>query len=345
MQKRGTDMSANLQYLTSCYDEKIKKIRELHAPLNFLFITDMHNRLHEMAFRQENPDNPKPFELAANAIQSIQYILDRCPEISFVVSGGDIGNDYAPDPDRVRASHQEVMDALYRLSVPVHCCIGNHDDAIGNAIDRGDDTRPFAILPAEMHRLCMKYNPTRENYYYCDLHTSERDYRAIFLNTSDRPYYTDENGQQPFGWRDEISDAQAVWLENEALATDRTVLVFSHAPLSNKGIFGTQGMPNPIKPYDDLLNGPRVQYAVRHAPNTVMLIAGHVHYDNLLYDHGLLSVTTLSAFAQEWAPSSPVREIGTVTETAFDVFSIKGSTVYITRFGAGSDRIGYLPKL
>ena len=76
-----------------------------------------------------------------------------------------------------------------------------------------------------------------------------------------------------------------------------------------------------------------------------MLLAGHLHYDNLLYNEGILTVTTLSSYAQEWAPTSPRREVGTVTETAFDVFSIKDRTVYITRFGAGEDRVGHLARL
>ena len=122
-------MPTDLHYLTDHYKKKIESLNALDAPLNFLFITDMHNRLHELAYRNDSPEHQRPFELAVNAIDSIQYILDRCPGIAFVVSGGDIGNDYDPDPARVRASHHEVMDALYRLSVPVHCCIGNHDDA------------------------------------------------------------------------------------------------------------------------------------------------------------------------------------------------------------------------
>lgn len=338
-------MSTDLRYLTDHYEAPIARIRALDAPLNFLFITDMHNRLHEYAYREACPEDPEPSEKAVDAIASIQYILDRCPGIRFVISGGDIGNDYDPDPDRVRASHREVMEALYRLSVPVHCCVGNHDDAIGNALDRGDDTRPFAILPDEMHRLTMKYNPTPENYYFLDVETAERGYRFIFLNTSDRPYETDANGQQVFGWRDEISDAQALWFEKVALATDRAVIVVSHAPLFNAGIFGSQGMPCPIKPYDDLLNAPRIQHAILHSKQVVMMLAGHVHFDNLLYHDGILTVTTLSSYAQEWAPISPRRTVGTITETAFDVFSVKDGAVHITRFGAGTDRAGYLARL
>ena len=202
----------DLRYLTDHYDEKIKQIKEANAPLNFVFITDEHNRLNEYAVKGE----PGKFELAANAIHSIQYILDRCPEISFVVSGGDIGNDYDPDPAKMRASHQEVMDALYSLSVPVYCTVGNHDDGIGNAVDRGDlDIRRIAIFPEEMHALCMKYNPTKENYYY--INDPTLPYRYVFLNTSDKAYFADPEEKEPFGWRLEASNKQAEWLEEDAL--------------------------------------------------------------------------------------------------------------------------------
>lgn len=331
----------HLRYLTSHYDEKIHRIREIDAPLNFVFITDQHNRLNHGVTIREKLIN-QPYELAANHIASIQYVLDRCPGISFVVSGGDIGNDYDHDPAAIRASHQEVMDALYSLSVPVHCVVGNHDDAIGVASDRGVHNVPFAILPDEMHRLCMKNNPTPENYYYFD--APQQPFRFVFLNSSDRPYHLDENGEYPFNWRLEISNRQAEWVEQEALATDRKIIVFSHAPLHNDGIFGTGGGPDFVKPYDDTLNAPRVYYALKTCKNVVALIHGHVHYDNLLYRDDMVTVTTLCSLVQEWAPGCPKREYGSVTETAFDVFSIKDNVMHITRFGAGCDRVAVLMR-
>ena len=330
---------SDLAYLTKHYDEKIRRIKEIGAPLNFVFITDEHNRLNEWASHGE----PGKFELAVNAINSIQYILDRCPEISFVVSGGDMGNDYDPDPERMRASHREVMDALYRLSVPVYCCIGNHDDGIGNSLDRGNyNIKDIAIFPEEMHRLCMKNSPTEENYYYID--DSKGNYRYVFLNTSDKAIYADQNYQQPFGWRLEVSNRQAEWLEQEALKTERKIFIFSHSPIHNAGIYGTEGFPQGIKPYDDLFNGPRIYYDIKQCPNVIAMIAGHVHYDNLLYDDGILSITSLCSFAQEWAPGCPRREIGTITETAFDIFSVTSEKVVITRFGAGEDRVGCIMR-
>lgn len=316
------DMLEDIRYLTDHYDEKIERIREIGAPLNFFFITDQHND----AVSSDVP-----------AVRSMRYILDRCPEITFLVSGGDIGNDYNPDPAGMRESHRRIMDAMYDLQIPVHCCIGNHDDGIGNMIDHHWDTRN-CILPEEMHRLCGRYNPTENNYYYTDVDAGGEGYRFVFLDCTDKPYLTDKNGQYPFGWRLEISDRQAEWFEQEALDTDRWIFVFNHSPLSNAGIWGTEGKPDGIKPYDDLLNGPRVNFHAKQCKKVLALFAGHVHYDNIRYDGDLPQITTLCAMLQDWAPGCPKRVAGTVSETAFDVVSVKGDTLYLTRFGAGTDR-------
>ena len=311
------------------YDEKIARIKTINAPLNFVFITDTHHRFRHTVIE---------------GIDTIQYILDQCPEIRFVICGGDIGNDYDPDPDSFRKSMHEVMDSLYRLSVPVHCCIGNHDDYIGNCIDNGWDTRN-GILPDEMHALCMKYNPTPENYYYVDVDASDARYRFAFVNTSDKPFLADQSGQYPLsGWRLEISNKQAEWFEREVLNTDRKILVFAHSPINNSGIFGSADLPDAIKPYDDLLNGPRMYYHMKQCKNVVAMIAGHVHYDNIHYDDELPTITTLSAFRGRWAPSTPPRKrhYEDYPEIAFDVMSIKDNVIYMTRFGAGNDRVAEL---
>lgn len=332
---------ADIKYLTDHYDEKIEKIKSYNAPMNFVFITDQHNRLNEYTTTWNKEQTE--FELATNAIESIQYILDRVPNIQCVVSGGDIGCDYNSDPKKIHAAHEEIMDALYKLSVPVHCCIGNHDDGLGPATDNKRDNTKTVILPDELHRLCMKNNPTDKNYYYVDF--EDLGYRFVFLNCLDREYFIDEKtGQYANGWRIQISNEQAKWLENEALNTDLRIIVFNHTPLNNALTFGSEGAPEMIKPYDDLLNGPRIFHAIRSCKNVVAYIFGHVHYDNLFYDTGILNVSTQCSYAMPWCNSCPERKIGTITETAFDVFSIKGNDVYITRFGAGDDRVASIIK-
>lgn len=107
-----------LRYLTDSYDEKIERIHAIDAPFNFVFITDMHNRLNELEQKEHNEEwKPANKTFAVDAVESIAYILERCNGIRFVVSGGDIGNDYDPDPQAIRDSDREIMNALYRLPV------------------------------------------------------------------------------------------------------------------------------------------------------------------------------------------------------------------------------------
>ena len=327
-------MTRDISYLTDFYDEKIRRIKEIGAPLNFVFITDQHNRMNSFVNEYSGiEDNDSTRELAADHIRSIQYILDRCPGIQFVISGGDVGNDYYPEPERYRDSVREVYDALYKLSVPVHNVIGNHDDGLGNAADHGWDFKTHSIYPDEMHAICMKNNPTDANYYYIDV---EPGYRMVFMNSVDVPYY-DDGGNWRYQWSLAISNVQAKWFHDEALNTDRRILLFSHAPLHNAGIIG-EGMPLGNKPYDDTLNAPRILYDIACRPNVIANICGHVHFDNIVYTNSFITITTLCSLVQEWAPGCPRREYGTITETAFDVFSVTDDMIYMTRFGAGRDR-------
>ena len=325
----------DIRYLTEHYDEKIEKIKAYNAPLNFIFITDQHNRLNEYITTWDKTKRPDEYEKAENAIRSMQYIIDRVPNIQCVVSGGDIGCDYHPDPDKIRESYKQVMDAFYELSVPTYCCVGNHDDALTITHSRKRDTIPRIILPDEMHKICMKHNPTKENYFYIDF--ENQGYRFIFLNTSDHPFVLDENGQYEDCEILQVSNKQAEWFENEALDTDLRIIVFCHAPIYHDNLqFGSH-------PYNALWNGGRIYHALKNKKNAIMTVHGDVHYDNLLYDpENFLTVTTLCSLTQKWHPTCPDRELGTITETAFDVFSIKGNIVYITRFGAGQDRIGQI---
>ncbi len=311
----------DLRYLTASYDAPIARVKAIGAPLNFIFITDAHNRIHELG-------DP------VKAVRSMQYILERCSEIAFVVNGGDNGNDYSADPAELRASQLDYMNALYALPRPVYSVVGNHDDGLGNMADHGWDSRN-GILPQEMHRICMRHSPTDENYYFID--DDARPWRYIFLNTSDIPYLADSRGCYPLGWRIEISSRQLLWLD-KALDTDRKVLLFSHVPVYNPAIYGSENAPEGIKPYDDLLNGPRLRHIVDSHSNIVAAFAGHVHYDNVVYDKGFVSITTLCAMHQQWVPGCPERITGQPSETAFDVVSVTDGMIWLTRFGAGGDR-------
>ncbi len=332
----------DISYLTDNYTEQIKRINELNAPLNFVFVTDMHNRLSYMV-REERQGK---YELGIETIESIRYILQRCPGISMVVCGGDTINDYFPTGEEIRNSVQEVMDAFYTLPVPVHYCIGNHDDGLATASGKGNATDEFVLLPKELHEICMKNSPTDENYYYVD--DKNTNYRFLILNTNDFRYLKDDNGQYVSNSHGAaISRKQVDWLKNEALKTDRDIIVFSHVPLCNKGIFGSGGRPDYVLGFENMTNGPEAYKLLKYDPNVMLSVSGHVHYDNMVYEGDFLEFTTAAALVQperNFQPFFDKREYGTITETVFDVFSIKDDAVYLTRFGAGHNRVGCMQK-
>ncbi len=332
----------DISYLTDNYGEQIKKINELNAPLNFVFITDIHNRLSYQVREERNGQ----YELGIETIESIRYILERCPGISMVVCGGDTINDYFPTGEEIRNTLTEVMDAFYSLPVPVHYCIGNHDDGLATAAGRGKATDEFVLLPDELHEICMKNSPTKENYYYID--DENTNFRFLFLNTNDVKYHKDDKGHYVSNNHSTaISAKQIEWLKNDALKTDRDVLVFSHVPLCNKGMFGNDFRPKYIIQYENMTNGPEAYRELKYDPNVMAIFSGHVHYDNLVYEDELLEFTTAAALVQperNFQPYFDKREYGKATETAFDVVSIKDDAAYLTRFGAGHDRVGCMLK-
>lgn len=329
-------MKKNLSYLTDYYDEKIEKVKKIGAPLNFIFYTDPHNGLTYHDYKN-NPDYPpNSYESALDTIESMKYIIERLPNLNCLVCGGDLGNDYANTPEEAHRTIRETMEALYTLPLPVHCCIGNHDDCVCVARhfpERGPASA-FALYPEDLHKICMKYNPTAENYYYTDL--EELGYRFIFLNTSDFYYGFDENGKTIHPIIVGVSRDQVLWFK-EAVKTDKKVIVFSHAPISIKGHY-----PDCTKQHEDMANGDWLWCEMQKAPNVIASIAGHLHFDNVVYNGKIVAIDTNSGTALyrgKWDPASPEREYGTITETCFDIISVTDDVIYCTRFGAGEDRV------
>ena len=84
-----------------------------------------------------------------------------------------------------------------------------------------------------MHRLCMKNNPTKEKYIIMWI-LDEQNYRFAFLNTSDIPYFLNEENQYPFGWRLEVLTDRQMAGAGGAVNRQEN-LIFSHLPLHNAG--------------------------------------------------------------------------------------------------------------
>ncbi len=323
----------DLSYLTDRYDEKIQKVLSIGAPLNFIFYTDPHNGLSRHDCPKHPDYAPTDYESAVDALNSMRYILDRV-KIDCLVCGGDIGNDYAKTGEKAHETFREIMEAMYALPVPVHNCIGNHDDCVCTRILEPEDKSPvetYILTKEQLHALCMKNNPTEENYYYVDF--DEQGYRFVFMNTSDFPYGIDEAGNlnHPIN-KVAVSDKQLAWLRETVSSTKNRVIVFSHAPLSCRGMFGA-GDPE---------GGPEAVQILQEADNAVAMFSGHIHLDFVTYEGHLANISVQAATALthgQWGATAPWRDFGAYTEVCFDVVSVKGDSIYLTRFGAGDDRM------
>ena len=113
--------------------------------------------------------------------------------------------------------------------------------------------------------------------------------------------------------------------------------MFSHQPIHNGPLCDENGNMTGFNPFDNVHGAPEVYYHAQYCKNVKMLIAGHTHVDAVWFDGDLPTVTTECSLTQEPAGRHE-RFFGTPTETAFDVFSIKGNMVYMTRFGYGKNR-------
>lgn len=237
------------------------------------------------------------------------------------------------------------MCDINHSTIPVHCVIGNHDDCVIASSseplksfpkyegERKPPVSEYILYPEDLHRMCMKYNPTEENYYYIDF---DEGYRLVFLNTSDICYGIDKNGKLIHPYEVGVSREQVMWF-GEAVKTDKKIIVFSHSPIRTKGHY-----PDHVKQFESMLNGEWLWRKMQKADNVLASIAGHLHYDNIVYDGKLVSIDTQSGTALyrgKWDVACPDREYGTVTETAFDIISITDEVIYCTRFGAGEDRV------
>ncbi len=314
----------DLRYLTDHYDEKIWRIQEINAPLNFIFITDIHFSLNKTDWELRRMPEANQAEWALDHIESMRYIIDRCPA-DFVVCGGDVVNDAHP-----RETLAAVGNALEGLGLPVHRVIGNHEDGVYMPAGKGWVRNPSPLTKQELHELWMQCSPTQEDYYWFDV---PQGYRFVLLNTSDKPCEGNQEENYAHGHRCIVSGKQTAWLRDEALNTEKRVIIVSHAPMNQ-----AHAKEMAAKPNDALLGGEAAWQVIHRAGNVAAMLSGHEHHDMMFYDGPILSISTNCDMMQECNPSCPVREPGTITEECFDVVSIKGDMMYLTRFGAGHDR-------
>ena len=316
-------------YNTDGYlDNKILEIKnntKVASGVSFAFITDTH--------------------MKSNRLQSkylLKEILDNT-SIPFVVNGGDIVRAYG-----TKADIQEDVDKWYKyvkyLNGKMFNVHGNHDFTISSE----DKTTGFTYDKWYNYDYIMREQETNavcENgklYYYFD--NPAQRVRFIVLDSVE---YINA-GDNPWGARIGISQEQYEWFI-DALSNigNYNFVVFSHQA-ANPNLKSASGI-GPVQGILEALNNKatysynenRLNISVDFSTTTNICcchICGHGHCDDSNKTNNVVSIET-TCDAYYWDDGYKAAQ-GTITEQAFDVFTIDTSnrTIKAVRIGRGNNR-------
>ena len=240
----------------------------------------------------------------------------------------------------------DLFDGMKRAAgVPMLHINGNHD-AVGtdffkpdlwNRVVRGKYDDGLACGPAD------------GGYCYVD---ADGDTRLVFLSL---PSDSDLTGEYPRPlW--EYGEKQLAWLRDEALNTDRTVLLFCHVPLYYQyhGAFGADDTPFRVWDGEKETVTPVIQLCgwigdldeavtiIRDSGRVAACFSGHTHADSLWepYERKEQDTNPLPCF--QVVTRNPVSERPAADEAgvALDilVWDSTDKTIRMVRVGDGEDR-------
>lgn len=236
-----------------------------------------------------------------------------------LVCGGDVIEGSADKAENIELLRKYIKSVPSKTPLTIR---GNHD---GNS-QLSSSTPANEITAPEFYALCLK--PVENEivsdgnlYYYKD--NVNQKIRYIFLDTG-APQST------------VISDVQIEWMKSRIteLSSDWTAVIFAHAYYNSVNNIHQSGT--------------RIESALDEIYGTgatiACVISGHTHKDQSYVSvkgYPIIITTGAFVFQESQTQGTPLnRTIGTVTETAFDVFHIdtENRTIYVTRVGAGEDR-------
>ena len=316
--ENDTDNEALPAYWKTYLDNKISTLKELDKQIgihgfSFVFITDPHWH-----------DNIK------NSPKLIKYIVDNSAT-KRVICGGDIltVNSSISEAMNVLNSWRDETKDLNMINV-----FGNHDNNSNSGNDQslwiGYD-RWYGSVLQSIEKMVTFWSSDKKSFCIDD---KAQKVRNIFLNTGyDQGECFDASQQE---WLKKIlSNMESGWkaiifqhIYFESATKDIPELAPHTAGAIIKEVIDSQ--------YVDMKNNDN---------ELIAIISGHVHRDYMMKTANGYPIitTTCDAYGNQAAfydPDNTVRERGTVTEQAFDVFHIDTETqkIYMTRIGAGSDR-------
>lgn len=295
-----------------------------------------------------------------NSPMLVKKVVEEC-EIPIVLDGGDI----AANPSGVEKQSQinEILDYKKQfsfLSNRVLRTVGNHDD---NSIN---DLFSKTITNSEMYDILYRQYSLDNvivsggdgSYFYAD--DQFQKIRYISLNSLDIPYIEEPNDKLLYGamTHHAFRQKQIDWFADVALDTPNSgwsVVVFSHIPINQGYLKNDNIAMNILQAYKDKSTyegsgsigtdfevTKNVDFS-NSGGDVICWLAGHLHLDSeiTLPEHITYRELILLNDSLHSKAGAPVKTLGTNTENAFSVFTIDKTNrkVYITRIGAGSDRV------
>lgn len=320
--------------LPSYYDTYIKEkaadiqSKAVRNGISFCFITDVH---------VENNAGKSP--------ALIKYLAGHTNCVPFVVFGGDVPMDRVNVLSDVNDQANKWISWVNAMHVDrVYQCVGNHDyhgliSEDGNLVNYGLNQN--LVYNYVMGRQMLDVHaPYGEKYYYFDIVPAKT--RIVVLDC----YDTASNYPIFLGYTG-ISEAQLTWLADEALGNidGYNVIVVGHQTFDTD-IGGSSDFATAfslIKAFANkttFVNGNVSADFTQNTNTFVMHLAGHGHYDRSHVSDNVLSVMTTSDACYTGVSIDSNRVVGTVTEQAFDIFTIDYDqhAISATRIGYGADR-------
>ena len=331
LEAENTDKLPDYYYVDDWLDTRIQQVKEntkVTSGMSFAFITDIHVPSNQM-----------------NSKYMLKEILAKT-SIDIVFFGGDIPYAYGTKEYMLDACEKwvEYRNAITRRFFYIR---GNHDFTTKTS---KDETTGYTAQNNYAYDYIMRgvedmvHSEPGKMYFYVDYPLQK--IRFICIDSFEKVGEEDA----PWSLRTFISTEQYNWLLNDALAVqDYTFVVFSHIP-SDDTLSSYASVMYPVHQIEKALNS-RGTYAFQNDGSPVSAdftgctsvvachISGHCHGDYSNTDDNVLTITTTCDAAYNDDPAVR-RTRGTVTEQAFDVFSVDTAKreIKTVRFGAGENR-------
>lgn len=304
--------------------------------VQFAFLTDYHYGTY---------DN-------TNNVRSLLTKLVERTKVGIVFNGGDTwtrGND-VETADTLEESKKRILAGLDE-TIPNYQCnwffvLGNHDTGLDYWVHDGI-TETFgpmvtteqlsSYVGGHISEYRITYDPNSYGFgYFFDV----GNFRFIVTNAGER----DEGGQ-------EASTYTKLFMAKALLSMgNKTAIIVGHKYVTSSSSetpgWEVRAIEEVIVAYNargtlSFQSGITTVNFTGCQGRVACFIAGHTHKDMMrTMSDGTPVFITTSTNAGAGRQNGETREEGTVTENAFDVFSVDSSskTVYATRIGAGSDR-------